>query len=98
MKYTKEQQAAINDCIDFIHNPIDPRPHFTLTGPPGTGKTVSVRGILEMCQGLNIAAVTVSHVAKNLLAENLDGLNVQTLTIAKLVGAIPNSSLNSFLV
>jgi len=90
MKYTEEQEAAISDCLDFIHDKLDPRPHFTLTGSPGTGKTVSVRGILEKCQGYNIAAVTVSHVAKNILAENLHGLNVQPLTIAKLVGAIPN--------
>lgn len=90
MKYTDEQFTAITECLNFIHNKIDPRPHFTLTGSPGTGKTVSVRGILEQCLGLNIAAVTVSHVAKNLLSEHLEGLKVETLTIAKLVGAVPN--------
>lgn len=90
MKYTEEQEIAIQECLDYIHNPLDPRIHFTLTGSPGTGKTVSVRGILSKCTNRSIAAATISHVAKNLLEEHLSGLNINTMTIAQLLGAVPN--------
>ena len=90
MKYTEEQQDAINKCINFIDDKLDEREHFTMTGSPGTGKTVSIRGVLEHYRGGNVAAAAPSHIATNVLANSLSGLRVSVMTIAKLLGSTPN--------
>jgi len=92
IKYTDEQQNAIDNCVSFIKNKTDKRKWYTLTGPPGSGKTVSVLGVLEQFQGKMIAACAISHVATNILKDHLSSLRVETLTIAQLTGSSPTKT------
>ena len=92
MKYTSEQQLAIDNCVEFIKNKLDTREFFTLTGPPGSGKTVSIQGILKHFPGKNTVASAISHVATNILSNHLEDLRVDTMTIAQLTGAVANKS------
>jgi len=92
IKYTEEQQLAIDNCVEFIHNKTDSRKWYTLTGPPGTGKTVSILGVLKQFQGKRIVASAISHIATNILQEHLKSIRVDTMTIAQLVGAQPSKS------
>lgn len=92
IRYTEEQQKAIDNCVAFINNSSDTRKWYTLTGPPGSGKTVSILGVLQKFKGKTIAASAISHVATNILKDHLKSLRVETMTIAQLTGAVPSKA------
>lgn len=92
IKYTEEQASAISDCVEFIKSTTDTRKWYTLSGPPGAGKTVSILGVLSQFKTKKIVASAISHVATNILADHLKDVRLDTLTVAQLTGSVPSKS------
>lgn len=76
---TEEQQKVADDIESFLNST---EQIFTLKGIGGSGKTTSLKVILQKYN--NIVAATVSHVAKSVL-ETVIGDIATCMTIAKLL-------------
>jgi len=80
-KLKPEQQVAVDAVNKFLDSSEDDI--FTLSGVGGAGKTTCIRKALEGRS--NVIGATISHSAKFVLAQSLDGI-ASCLTIATLLG------------
>ena len=81
IKLTPDQHIAVEAIKEFINNPDEFI--FTLSGVGGAGKTTCIR---EAIRGLtNVVGATVSHSAKDVLAQSLKGTAI-CYTLAQMLG------------
>lgn len=81
IKLTPDQQIAVDAIKDFLKDPNEDI--FTLTGVGGAGKTTCIR---EAIRGQsNVIGATISHSAKFVLGESLNGI-ANCITVAQLLG------------
>lgn len=81
----KDQKKAADEIGLFLNSN---RAHgvFTLTGGPGTGKTFMLKAALdEYKQSRKVICGTVSHAARNVLSDAMDG-SYDCYTVAQLLG------------
>jgi len=82
--YTKSQEEALRKIKKFILDPSTVGTHFVLSGSPGTGKTFITSKIAGLLGG-GVAAATISHAAKLILAKHLP-YGVKKYTLAGILG------------
>jgi ATP-dependent exoDNAse (exonuclease V) alpha subunit len=82
----KDQEKASDKIIDFIEGRLN-IPYFTLTGGPGTGKTVMLRETLSRTNRylFDRSAAAVAHSAKNVISESFDH-SIPCYTVAQWLG------------
>ncbi len=82
----EDQKYASNLIVDFIENRLDV-PYFTLTGGPGTGKTLMLKETLSRTNYylFNRSAAAVAHAAKNVICESFDH-TIPCYTVAQWLG------------
>lgn len=93
IKANRDQELALDKMVNFIHSNDE---EFTLVGKAGAGKTTIIKKIVEYYSsytynnsffaGDDVVAATISHAAKNILRRALGALNVDTVTVASLLG------------
>ena len=82
----KDQEKAADKVVDFIEGRLD-IPYFTLTGGPGTGKTVMLKEALSRTNYymFDRSAAAVAHAAKNVIADSFDN-SIPCYTVAQWLG------------
>ena len=82
----KDQENASNKVVDFIEGRLD-IPYFTLTGGPGTGKTVMLKEALSRTNKylFDRSAAAVAHAAKNVISDSFDHC-IPCYTVAQWLG------------
>jgi len=81
IKLTPDQQVAVDAICDFLDSGYD---IFTLSGIAGAGKTTCIREAIKFRS--NVIGATISHSAKFVLQESLQGTGASCFTIAQLLG------------
>lgn len=89
VEYTKDQQIAIEGIVEYINKDYDPNEFaVALCGAAGTGKTFSIKAIVNNCKysksTIGISAPT--HKAVRVLKENLKDLECPINTLASDLG------------
>lgn len=80
--FTKDQQNAIDNIIDFIAAPFNPAKYMVgLTGAGGTGKTFITRYIISHCKYSNsvIKCTSPTHKACRVFSQAIGGKSVDTI-------------------
>lgn len=82
----KDQDIAAKKIIDFIEGRLD-IPYFTLTGGPGTGKTVMLKEALSRTNSylFDRSAAAVAHAAKNVICDFFEQ-SIPCYTVAQWLG------------
>lgn len=82
----EDQEKAAEKIVDFIEGKLD-IPHFTLTGGPGTGKTVMLKEALSRTHRyiFDRSAAAVAHAAKNVLSNAFEE-SIPCYTVAQWLG------------
>lgn len=84
LEFNTEQKIAIEKTIDFIKNG-NPDEFFVIEGKAGTGKTTIVKEIIDNLDTKSIVIAALSHKAKSVLNEKLNG-EISSYSIAGLLG------------
>lgn len=96
--YTKDQEKAISGLIDFIDKPYSNiTPYSVLCGAAGTGKTFSIKTIIDQCK-LSKGQIAVSaptHKAKRVIGNSI-GMASSAKTIQSLLGLRPDYDVSTF--
>ncbi len=82
----QDQENAAKKIVDFIEGRLD-IPYFTLTGGPGTGKTVMLKEALSRTNTFMFdrSAAAVAHAAKNVISDSFDQ-SIPCYTVAQWLG------------
>ena len=97
IRFTKSQQLAINDLLDFIAKDFNPADYIHgLIGKGGTGKTYIINYIIEHCiyAPSVIACTSPTHKACRIFSQALNGKKVET--IQSTFGFRLNTSIENF--
>ena len=82
----QDQEEASKKIIDFIEGRLD-LPYFTLTGGPGTGKSLMLKETLSRTPTYSFdrSAAAIAHAAKNVL-DNFFDSSIPCYTVAQWLG------------
>lgn len=95
--FTKDQEYAVGQIIDFIATPFNPAKHIVgLTGAGGTGKTFVIKYIISHCKYSNsvIKCTSPTHKACRVFSQSIGGKEVDT--IQRTFGLRPDLKLEDF--
>ncbi len=84
MKLNKEQEEGSKKIIDFALNRNGPR-IFTLSGPPGSGKTFMLKDTLSYIYTPDIMVGAISHAATQILKNQMNNRSYRVLTLASML-------------
>lgn len=86
IKLNKDQEITSEKIINFIEGD-ENIPYFTLTGGPGTGKTVMLKETLSKTSfySFDRSAAAVAHAAKNVICDSFGG-SIPCYTVAQWLG------------
>lgn len=98
-KFTKDQQKAYSELINFINSDYNPNDYKrALVGAAGTGKTYLLKSIVENCKlsysTIGLAAPT--HKACRVLSENIKIPNIKINTLQSDLGLRLNFNIDDF--
>ena len=82
IKFTNDQENAINGLIDFIKQKWDDNKFsVALTGPAGVGKTFTLKYVIRNCHlsGSTITCCAPTHKACRVFSEAIEGKKVDTI-------------------
>lgn len=82
VKFTKDQEVAIDGLIEFINSKWDETKYsVALTGPPGVGKTFALKYVINNCcmSGSTITCCAPTHKACRVLGEAINRRKVETI-------------------
>lgn len=89
---TDEQLRISNEILDWIEDTTDYEPR-KLAGAGGSGKTTLAQYIFKEARISNKVITAPTHKAVRVIAK---GINVQSHTIQKLLGLVPNADVDNF--